>query len=146
MYTVCGTLQKVLTQATNRNATDWDLNFQPRWKCRQIHFASSNHHKKDNNKFKNKNNQNCRKIKLYGSLTTKDLKKTHSFRLIGRAETASQGREDAQQGGSWWKRRSHICVQINQGNNWGERQTSQPRVLSWGNKTSKPLAVKTCGV
>ena len=26
------------------------------------------------------NNQNCQKIKLYGSLTTKELKKKHSFR------------------------------------------------------------------
>ena len=30
-------------------------NFQPRWRCRQIYFASSHNQKEDNNKFKNKN-------------------------------------------------------------------------------------------
>ena len=43
---------------------------------------------------KTKNNQNCQKIELYGSLTTKELKKKHLYRLVGRAE-------DAQQGGNW---------------------------------------------
>ena len=39
----------------------------------------------------NTNNiQNCQKIKLYGSLTTKDLKKTHSSRWVGRVETQRQ--------------------------------------------------------
>ena len=46
--------------------------------------------KKDNNKFKNKNNQNCLQIKLYGSLTTKELKKKHSSRLVGGMEMGSQ--------------------------------------------------------
>ena len=50
---------------------------------------------------KTKNNQSCQKIKLYGSLTTKELKKKHSSRLVGRGEMGSQGREDMQQGGSW---------------------------------------------
>ena len=53
--------------------------------------------KKDNNQFKTKtktkqNNQNCQKIKLYGNLTTKELKK-HSSRFIGGVEMGSQGRE-----------------------------------------------------
>ena len=39
-----------------------------------------------------KNNQNCQKIKLHGSLTTKELKK-HSSRLVGEVEMCSQGRE-----------------------------------------------------
>ena len=43
---------------------------------------------------KTKNNQNCQKVKLYGSLTTKELKKKHSLRLIGEVETGSQGGED----------------------------------------------------
>ena len=51
------------------------------------------HNQKDN-KFKTKNNQNCQKIKLYGSLTTKEFKKKHSSSLVGRAETGSWGRED----------------------------------------------------
>ena len=50
---------------------------------------------------KTKNIQNFQKVKLYGSLTTKELKKKHSSRLIGGAEMASQGREDSWQGGSW---------------------------------------------
>ena len=59
---------------------------------------------------KTKNNQNCHKIELYGSPTTKELKK-HSFRLVGEVEMGSQGREDSgkavagipgMQDGSWW--------------------------------------------
>ena len=38
---------------------------------------------------KTKNNQNGQKIKLYGSLATKELKKKHSSRLAGRAEMGS---------------------------------------------------------
>ena len=48
-----------------------------------------------------KNNQNCQKIKLYGSLTTKEIKKKHSLRPVGGGETGSWGRADLQQGGSW---------------------------------------------
>ena len=47
---------------------------------------------------KTENNQNCQKIELYGSPTTKELKKKHSSRPEGGAETGSQ---DSQQGGSW---------------------------------------------
>ena len=39
---------------------------------------------------KTKNHQNCKKIKLYGSLTTKELKKKHSSRPVGGAETGSR--------------------------------------------------------
>ena len=38
---------------------------------------------------KNKNNENSQKIKPYGSLTTKELKKKHSSRLVGEAEMGS---------------------------------------------------------
>ena len=41
-------------------------------------------------KLKTKNNQNCQKIKLYGSLTTKELKKKRSSRLLGGAEMGSR--------------------------------------------------------
>ena len=61
---------------------------------------------------KTKNNQNCQKIELYGSLMTKELKKKHSSRLVGGAETGSQGGKDSQQGGSWRVRRSHTWVHI----------------------------------
>ena len=39
---------------------------------------------------KTKNNQNCQKIELYGSLTTKELKKKHSSRPVGGAEMGSR--------------------------------------------------------
>ena len=39
---------------------------------------------------KTKNNQNCQKIELHGSPTTKELKKKHSSRPVEGAETASQ--------------------------------------------------------
>ena len=50
---------------------------------------------------KTKNNQNCQKIKLYGSLTTKELKKNHSSRLVGGVEMDSCSGEDTRQGGTW---------------------------------------------
>ena len=94
---------------------------------------------------KTKNNQNCQKIKLYGCLTTKELKKKPSSRLVGRVET-----------GSWVERTCGKAVAGRLGsptfasgktgrNNWGARQTVQLRVPACGNKASKPLAVKTCG-
>ena len=39
---------------------------------------------------KTKNNQSCQKIELYGKPTTKELKKKHSSRPIGRAEMGSR--------------------------------------------------------
>ena len=62
---------------------------------------------------KTKNTQNCRKIKLYGSPTTKELKKKHSSRPVGGAETGSQGTEDSQQGSGWQSGWSYICMRIN---------------------------------
>ena len=38
---------------------------------------------------KTKNNQNCQKSKLYGSPTTKELKKKHSSRPVRGAETGN---------------------------------------------------------
>ena len=38
---------------------------------------------------KTKNNQNCQKIELYGSPTTKKFKKKHSFKMIGGMERGS---------------------------------------------------------
>ena len=66
------------------------------WRHRQIHFAFlHNHKRRTNTNLKTKNNQNCQKIKLYGSPTTKELKKKHSSRLAGGVEMGSWGREDA---------------------------------------------------
>ena len=42
-----------------------------------------------------KTNQNCQKIKLYRSLTSKELQKKHSPKLVRGAEMSSQGREDS---------------------------------------------------
>ena len=42
---------------------------------------------------KTNNTQNCQKIELYGSLTTKDLKKPQSSKWAGGAETQRQGEE-----------------------------------------------------
>ena len=41
--------------------------------------------------------QNCQKIELYESLTTKELKKKHSSRLVGGEELGSLGGEDTWQ-------------------------------------------------
>ena len=51
---------------------------------------------------KTRNNHNCQKIKLYRSLTTKELKKEHSSRLVGRAEMGNQSEQGAQKGRGWW--------------------------------------------
>ena len=91
------------------------------------------------------NNQKCQKIKLHGSLTTKELKKKYSLKLVGGAETGSQGREDSWKGGGWWTRWSHICVQINWEEQLGSKTDPQPWVLSQGNKASKPLIEKIFG-
>ena len=46
---------------------------------------------KDSNKFKKqKTTKTARKIELYGSPTTKELKKKHSSRLVGGVETAAR--------------------------------------------------------
>ena len=52
-------------------------------------------------------------MKLYGSPTTKELKKKHSSRPVEGVEMGGWGGEDSWQGGSWWSGRSHICMQIN---------------------------------
>ena len=48
---------------------------------------------------KAKSTQNCQKIEPYGSLTTKDLKKPYSTRLVGGAETGIWSGEDMVQPG-----------------------------------------------
>ena len=56
---------------------------------------------------KTKNNQNCQKIKVYGSLTTKEIKKKHSSRPVGGTEMGSwveMTRSKAAAGGLGWAR------------------------------------------
>ena len=73
-------------------------------------FTSSHNQNKETTNLKTKNKQNCQKSELYGNPTIKELKKKHSSRSVGGAES---GGEDVQQGGSWWTGQSHICVWIN---------------------------------
>ena len=47
------------------------------------------------------NSQNCQKIELYGSPTTKDLKKPYSSRWAGGAEMQRQGGEARRLGVAW---------------------------------------------
>ena len=55
----------------------------------------------------------------------------------------SQGGEDMQQGGNRQMGQSTFACGQTRRSNWGVRQTVQPRVLMWGNKASKPQAIKT---
>ena len=90
---------------------------------------------------KTKNNQNCQKIELYGSLTTKELKKKQSSRPAGGVEMGSWGREDSWQGGGWrtgvgggWQsRQSHICMWIN----WEEQLGSKTDRTTQGSSVGK---------
>ena len=77
---------------------------------------------------KTKSNWNCQKIELYGSLTTKELKKKHSSILVGGAEMGTLGREDPRQGGrpsrwgsGWQTGQSHIHVCISQEEQLGNK-------------------------
>ena len=80
---------------------------------------------------KTKNNQNWQKIELYGSPTTKELKKKHSSRRVGGAETGSWGREDPLQGGGWRTQRGGRLW-----NGAGQAAASRPR---------KVVAGRPCG-
>ena len=82
--------------------------------------------KKETTNLKTKNNQNCQKIELHGSLTTKELKKKQFI------QTGRRGREIKRQGSGWWTGRSHIVCGQTRKSNWGARQTKQPRVPAWG--------------
>ena len=59
-------------------------------------YTLSPHTTKKDNKLKNNNNkktQNCQKIELRGSSTTKELKNKYSSRLVGGARTRGGGVE-----------------------------------------------------
>ena len=85
---------------------------------------------------------NCLKIKLYGSPTTKELKKKHSSRLVKGVEIGSQGGEDSWQGCGWrmsghgsslQSGGSHICMWINQ----EEQQGSETHQATQGSSAGK---------
>ena len=87
-----------------------------------------------------KNNENCQKIELYGSLTNKELKKKHSFRLVGEVEMGSRYREYARQDGGWQTGWSHICVRII----WEEQLGSETDHTTQGSNMGKE-SLKTSG-
>ena len=93
--------------------------------------------KKRTTNLKTKNNQNWLKIKLYGSLTTKKLKKTHSSRLVGGADTGTRGEEGWRQGSGWQSEQPHICVQINQEEQLGSETDCATQVSTVGKYSLK---------
>ena len=69
---------------------------------------------------------------MCGSLTTKELKKKHSFTGSG-AEMGSQGREDTQQDGDWRTGWFYICLQIE----WEEELGSRTECSTQGPSVGK---------
>ena len=61
-----------------------------------VHFLAQP--KEETTNLKTKNNHNCQKIELYGSLTTEEFKKKHLSRLLGGVDTGTLSREDIRQG------------------------------------------------
>ena len=104
--------------------------------------------KNNDNNLKTKNNQNWQQIELYGSPTTKEIKK-HSSRPVGGAESDAGG-EDSRQGSGWQTQRGGgLWNGAGQaaagwwGISWRTRwQTTQPRAPAPGNKASN-LWLKT---
>ena len=105
--------------------------------------------RKTTTNLKTKNNQNCQKIKLYGSPASKELKKK-----VGRVETGNQGGEDPWQDSRWRTGVGEIMVggpggptfthRTTRRNKWRVRQTTQSKIPAWGSRASKPLTEKTC--
>ena len=71
------TLTEVVTQSVLTSGQDGSIDRYTLPPCTTKRTTTS---------LKIKNNQNGQKIKLYGTLTTKELKKKHSSRLVGEAE------------------------------------------------------------
>ena len=96
------------------------------------------------------NNQNCKKIKPHGTLTTKEIKK-HSSSLVGDVKISSwvertccKAANHAGEMGTGGPDASKF-IWVNRRNKRGARQTAKPRILVWETKDSKLLAVKFCG-
>ena len=129
-------------------------NNRPRWRRRLTYSASSHNQTKDNNNLKTKHNQNWQKIKLYGSPTTKKIKKTHLSRPAGGAEMGSRAGEDLPQGGGWrgqgggglWSRVGKAAAGRWGSSWWTEWQTVQPRVPVRRNKASNHWLKTPVGV
>ena len=94
---------------------------------------------------KTKNNQNWQKIKLYRCLTTKELKKKHSSRLVGWLETGSGAERTHGKVAAGGLGDPTFTCKIN----WEEQlgsETGHAGLQRGGNKASRPLTENTCGV
>ena len=83
------------------------MNSQEGLQAFQLRHSLPHTTKRRTTNLKTKINQNCQKIELYGSPTTKELKKKHSSRLVGGAETGSKGEKDIWPRRGWrtgWER------------------------------------------
>ena len=102
---------------------------------------------------KKNNNWNHQKIELYGSLTTNDLKKSHSSRWEEGVESWSQGGEDTVWHGEtaeWMVPHSHVVDKNWEGYLGSEPSQPQARLHSpsfqqWEDKLPLPLTLKTSG-
>ena len=80
---------------------------------------------------KTKNNQNCQKIKLYGKKSDNQGVKEETFIQNSRkggdgqlgGENSRQGGDGwrTRQGGGWWSRQFHICMQTDQEKQMGSK-------------------------
>ena len=80
---------------------------------------------------KTKNNQNCQKVELYGSLTTKELKKKQSSRLVGGVEMGNQAE------------RTLARRQLVDRARWQLAEQAVPHLCA--DKAAKALTEKSCG-
>ena len=80
-----------------------------------------------------KDNQTCQKIELYGSLTAKELKKKHSFRLVGGAEVDSRVQKTHGEAAAGGPGGEKICGWVNQ----GEQLGSDTEHTTQGSSTGK---------
>ena len=94
--------------------------------------------KKDNNKFKNKKQPELPANQTVWKSNNQGVKEETFI------QTSRKGRGGSRQGAGWRTGHSHIHVQINWRNNWGARQTAQPRVPVQENKAAKSLTENTC--
>ena len=126
--------------------------FQPRWRRRWTHCASSHNQKKDNNKFKNKKQPELTENRTVWKSDNQGVKEETFIQTGRRGGDRQQGREDSWQGCGWvparWRLAQWVVphsVQINQEEQLGSETDQQPRVPAGGNKASNPLTEKTCG-
>ena len=73
--------------------------FQPRWRCRSIRFASLHNQKKDNNKFKNKKQLELTENQTVWKSNNQGVKEETFIQTGRRGSDRGLGREDAWQGG-----------------------------------------------